>query len=290
MFAYEANHRRFFGRTLGMASLSFVTGALCLYLISMCCYLGFLANVKWRMLTKIAPALLIAGFVVHVFSLFVHYLASGYTPITNMQESLSFFGLCLAGFFIFLRRVYKIEALGAIFLPIISVFLVSSLAMPAGSHQLPPVLRSFWLPIHTVFAFLGNAVFLAGCLVSIVYIIIERSIKKKRAGLWANHFPSLETLDRINYKCMSYGFPFLTLGIVTGSLWAELAWGSYWNWDPKETWSLVTWIVYAILIHNRLAIGWRGRKTAYLMIVGFACVLFTFIGVNFFIKSLHSYV
>ena len=99
----------------------------------------------------------------------------------------------------------------------------------------------------------------------------------------SGRFPSLETLDRINYKCMSYGFPFLTLGIITGSLWAELAWGSYWNWDPKETWSLITWIVYAVLIHNRLAIGWRGRRTAYMMIAGFVSVLITFIGVSFFL-------
>jgi cytochrome c-type biogenesis protein CcsB len=88
---------------------------------------------------------------------------------------------------------------------------------------------------------------------------------------------------------MSYGFPFLTVGIISGSIWAGFAWGSYWSWDPKETWSLITWIVYAILIHNRLAIGWRGRKTAYLMIAGFISILFTFFGVNFLIGGLHSY-
>jgi cytochrome c-type biogenesis protein CcsB len=109
-------------------------------------------------------------------------------------------------------------------------------------------------------------------------------------GSISRRLPSLETLDRINYKCTSYGFPLLTLGIITGSLWAELAWGSYWNWDPKETWSLITWIVYAILLHNRLAIGWRGRKTAYLMIAGFVSVLITFIGVSLFMGGLHSYV
>jgi cytochrome c-type biogenesis protein CcsB len=273
-----------------MGPLSVVVIALCLYLVSMFCYLGFLIGVKQRLLSKIAPVFLISGFVIHIVSLLVHYLVSGYTPITNMHESLSFFALCLAGFFLFLRRVHKIDVMGAIFLPIISILLVASLATPPGTGVLPPILRSYWLPIHAFFAFLGNAVFLAGCLVSIVYIILERNIKRKRTSQWANRFPSLEALDRINYKCMSYGFPFLTLGIVTGSLWAELAWGSYWNWDPKETWSLITWIVYAILIHNRLTIGWRGRKTAYLMIVGFATILFTFIGVNFFIKSLHSYV
>jgi cytochrome c-type biogenesis protein CcsB len=125
--------------------------------------------------------------------------------------------------------------------------------------------------------------------VSILYLFLERGIKKKRFSSISTRFPSLEVLDSINYKCMSYGFPFLTIGIITGSLWASMAWGSYWSWDPKETWSLITWIVYAILIHNRLAIGWRGRKTAYMMIIGFFSILFTFLGINFMIGGLHSY-
>jgi cytochrome c-type biogenesis protein CcsB len=262
---------------------------LSLYLISTLCYLASLFNGRaW--LDKIASRALAAGFAVQVVMLFVRYFAAGYTPITNMHESLSFFALCLAGFFLFLRRIYKVEILGAIFLPMISILIIAALTASAEIKPLSPMLRSFWLPIHTFFAFAGNAVFLAGFLVSIVYLILERGIKRKRSSNFAGRFPSLETLDRINYKCMSYGFPALTLGIVTGSLWADLAWGSYWSWDPKETWSLITWIVYAILIHNRLVIGWRGRKTAYLMIVGFASVLFTFIGVNLFIGGLHSYV
>jgi len=180
--------------------------------------------------------------------------------------------------------------LGSIFLPLLSIMIISTLALPAGVKPLPPILRSFWLPVHTAFAFLGDAIFFVGFLVSIIYLVAERGVKNKRMGSISRRLPSLETLDRINYKCTSYGFPLLTLGIITGSLWAELAWGSYWNWDPKETWSLITWIVYAILLHNRLAIGWRGRKTAYLMIAGFVSVLITFIGVSLFMGGLHSYV
>jgi cytochrome c-type biogenesis protein CcsB len=272
-----------------MGVVSGVYSALVLYLISTLCYLAFLSNTRtW--IGRLASTALVAGFVVQVLFVFVRYFAAGYTPITNMHESLSFLALCLAGFFLFLRRLYRIEILGAVFLPIVSVLLIASLASSAEIRPLSPMLRSFWLPIHTFFAFVGNAVFLAGFLISIVYLILERGIKKKRSSQLAGRFPSLETLDRINYKCMSYGFPLLTLGIITGSLWAELAWGSYWNWDPKETWSLITWIVYALLIHNRLAIGWRGRRTAYMMIAGFLSVLFTFIGVNLFLGGLHSYV
>ncbi|MGD0232172.1 MAG: c-type cytochrome biogenesis protein CcsB [Syntrophorhabdales bacterium] len=270
-----------------MSVLSVLYVALGLYLVSTFCYLGSLGT--RRGLEKPGYYFFALGFFVHLSALVSRYILAGYTPITNLHESLSFFALCTAGFFIFLRRIYRIEVLGSIFLPVLSIMLIAALAAPAGIRPLPPVLRSYWLPIHTAFAFIGNAVFFTGFLVSIVYLLLERGIKRKKMRDISGRFPSLETLDRINYKCMSYGFPFLTMAIISGSLWAELAWGSYWNWDPKETWSLITWIVYAILIHNRLAIGWRGRRTAYMMIAGFICVVVTFIGVNLFIGGLHSY-
>lgn len=258
------------------------------YLASTVCYVGALATGRTRLEAWGYYALL-AGFGFHILALVHRYVVAGYTPLTNVHESLSFLALCTAAFFIFLRRAYRIGMLGSIFLPLLSMMVISTLALPADVRPLPPVLRSYWLPIHTAFAFIGEAIFFTGFLVSIVYLIAEKGVKKKRKGEISDRLPSLETLDRINYKCMSYGFPFLTLGIITGSLWAELAWGSYWSWDPKETWSLITWIVYAILIHNRLAIGWRGRKTAYLMIAGFVSVLVTFAGVNLFMGGLHSY-
>ncbi len=272
-----------------MAVVSILYLALCLYVASTFFYLSSLITDKDR-LSLFGFYCLISAFTVHLVSLFVRYLIAGYTPITNLHESLSFFALCIAGFFIVLRRIYKIEALGSIFVPVVSIVLISSFTVSTAIRPLPPMLKSFWLPVHTSLAFIGNAVFFAGFLISIVYLVVERRIKKKRASGGPGRFPSLETLDRINYKCMSYGFPLLTLGIITGALWADLAWGSYWSWDPKETWSLITWIVYAILIHNRLTIGWRGRKTAYMMIAGFLSVLVTFIGVNLFLGGLHSYV
>jgi cytochrome c-type biogenesis protein CcsB len=271
-----------------MVVVSVLYLALCLYVASTFFYLSSLVTGKQR-LNRFGFSCLVSGFAIHLIALFVRYVTAGYTPITNLHESLSFFALCIAGFFIALRKAYKIEALGSIFLPVVSTVLISSFTLSTAIRPLPPMLRSFWLPVHTSFAFIGNAVFFAGFLVSIVYLVVERRIKKKRASGVSDHFPSLETLDHINYKCMSYGFPLLTLGIITGSLWAEMAWGSYWSWDPKETWSLITWIVYALLIHNRLTIGWRGRKTAYMMIAGFISVLVTFLGVNLFIGGLHSY-
>jgi cytochrome c-type biogenesis protein CcsB len=262
--------------------------ALGLYLLSTVFYLLFL-TIDRRKIELIGHYSLLAGFVVHLCSTLVRYIHAGYTPITNIHESLSFLSLCVAGFFLFLKRSYRISLLGSVILPVLSLTLIWALTFPTEIKPLPPVLQSYWLPVHTIFAFIGNAIFFVSFFVSLLYLLLERGIKKKRFSPISNRFPSLEALDSVNYRCMSYGFPFLTIGIITGSLWAGMAWGSYWNWDPKETWSLITWIVYAILIHNRLTIGWRGRKTAYMMIIGFFSILFTFLGINFIVGGLHSY-
>jgi cytochrome c-type biogenesis protein CcsB len=262
--------------------------ALGIYLISTIFYLFFLTfRAKWT--GRAGHYLLLLAFFLHLASIALRFIMSGYTPITNIHEALSFFALTIAGFFLFIKRTYPVEILGSLILPIISVILIWASLLPNEIRPLPPVLQSYWLPIHTVFCFLGNAAFVVAFFVSVVYVLTERTIKKKRFSIILERFPSLETLDAMNYRCMSYGFPFLTVGIITGSLWAGLAWGAYWSWDPKETFSLITWIVYAILLHNRLTIGWRGRKTAYMLILGFVFILVTLFGVNFFIGGMHSY-
>ncbi len=262
---------------------------------SLCCYLGSTFFYLLHLITgkkglgRPAHIALIGGVLFHLISLLFRYLQAGYTPITNFHEALSFLAFSIAGFFLYLRRLYRIEIVGSIILPVISIMLICALTMPTAIKPIPPVLRSYWLPIHTIFCFAGNAVFFVSFFISLLYLIAERSIKTKSRLSLSQKLPSLETLDSINYKCMSYGFPFLTVGIVTGSIWAGVAWGSHWSWDPKETFSLVTWILYAILLHNRLTMGWRGRKTAYMMIIGFFSLIFTFFGVNFIIGGLHSY-
>ena len=123
----------------------------------------------------------------------------------------------------------------------------------------------------------------------IMYLIQERQIKAKKIGAFYHRLPALKVLDDLGYRCLTFGFPLLTLGIITGSVWAESAWGSYWSWDPKETWSLITWFLYAALLHGRLTVGWRGRRAAIFAIVGFAALVFTFLGVNLLLSGLHSY-
>ena len=131
-----------------------------------------------------------------------------------------------------------------------------------------PALQSRWLYVHTTLAFLGDAFFVIAFAGGVLYLVQERQLKRRHPGAFYHRLPSLDLLDRVNYRSLTIGFPLLTLGIITGAIWAENAWGSYWQWDPKETWSLITWFIYAALVHARLTVGWRGRKAAWLSIVG----------------------
>jgi len=263
--------------------------ALGFYLLSTLIYALSLALNK-AFLEKPGYYSILTGFVIHFASVLTRYFAAGYTPITNIYESLSFLSLCIAGFFIYIRRVYRVHMIGCIIAPLVALIVIMSLNFPSDIKPLVPALKSAWLPIHTILSFIGNSIFIVGFFISLLYLAVEKEIKRKRAFFFSEKFPSLSTLDRINYRCMSLGFPFLTAGIITGSIWAGFAWGSYWRWDPKETWSLITWIVYAILFHNRLALGWRGKRTAYMMILGFMLIVFTFLGVNFLLKGNHAYI
>jgi cytochrome c-type biogenesis protein CcsB len=154
-----------------------------------------------------------------------------------------------------------------------------------------PALQSNWLLYHVVTCFLGYAAFAVACGVSIMYLIATRAghdTKTNKGGMLAM-FPPTRLLDDINYKAIMIGFPLLTLGIITGAAWANYAWGTYWSWDPKETWSLIVWFVYAAFLHARMTRGWVGRRAAWLSITGFASTIFCYLGVNLLLSGLHSY-
>jgi cytochrome c-type biogenesis protein CcsB len=185
---------------------------------------------------------------------------------------------------------YKVKVLGSFLAPMALILMLFALALPKEILPLAPVLKSFWHPFHVIFAFLGNAIFALTFCFGVMYLIQEHQLKAKKMGAIAKRLPSLNLLDDLSYLSLKFGFPLLTLGIITGAVWAEYAWGRYWNWDPKETWSLITWLLYAALLHQRLTVGWRGRKAAIMAIVGFLAVLFTFLGVNLLLPGLHTYV
>ncbi len=251
-------------------------------------YLYFIVTLKERG-ARIGRMLLMIGLALHAIGFVARYVVAGYTPVTNLFESLSFYAMAIVAAFLLFEIRYNLRVLGAFVAPLGFTFNLFAAFLPGEVGQLAPALNSWWLPVHVILLFVGNAVFAVAFGAGIMYLLMEKEVKRKKLGALFKRLPSLDVLDDINYRCLTIGFPLLTLGIITGSIWAEYAWGSYWSWDPKETWSLITWLLYAALLHGRLTVGWRGRKAAILAIVGFCAILFTFLGVNLLLPGLHTY-
>ncbi len=261
------------------------------------CFLGYLIFTASRnkMLGTLSTILLIVGLIIHSGGLVLRWLEThqtgyGYIPLSNMYESLIFFSWTIVLIYLILEFKYQQKIVGVFITPLAFLAIALTSIFPginAKITPLMPALQSNWLTIHVTTCFFGYAAFAVSFGISILYLIQDRKNSQKEGN--SKWMPSTVVLDEINYKSIVIGFPMLTLGIVTGAAWANYAWGSYWSWDPKETWSLITWFVYAAFLHARLTRDWRGKKTAILSIVGFTAVLFTYFGVNYIISGLHSY-
>lgn len=258
------------------------------YFLAALAYLGYIVFFK-NSLNRTGTAIVTAGFVSHCLALITRYVEAGYTPVTNLYESLSFFAWMIIGILLITTLKYRIKLLGAFLTPIALILMLFALSLPKEIVPLAPVLQSFWHPLHVFFAFLGNAIFTLAFCCGAMYLMQEHQLKTKKVGAITKRLPSLKVLDDMNYQALTFGFPLLTLGIITGAIWAEYAWGRYWGWDPKETWSLIVWLIYAAYLHARIARGWRGRRSAWLSVVGFCATLFCYLGVNLLLSGLHSY-
>ncbi len=203
-------------------------------------------------------------------------------PLSNFYESLVFFSWCLACLaLVFLHR-YAEGFLGVVGGLLASLVLAyASLGVDSRIKPLMPALKSNWLLIHVITCFVGYAAFGLAFGAALLYLVQAFTARPQT--------PTPTLLDRLMYRTAVIGFIFLTLGILTGAVWAETAWGRYWSWDPKETASLITWLIYAALLHARLVKGWQGRPIAWLAVVGFGAVVFTYLGVSFLLPGLHSY-
>jgi len=240
-------------------------------------------------LGQVAKWVLVGGFGVHCVTLAARWLATGLTPAASLFEALSFFAWALVGTYLIFDLRYRIAVLGAFVCPLALVLMIGGSAAPKQVPAANPVLDSWWFPVHVTLAFLGYAVFAVAAMAGVMYLLQERRLKGKHFSGLFYRLPSLDTLDSINYKCLTFGFPLMTMGIISGAIWANSAWGGYWRWDPKETGALVVWFLYAALLHGRLTIGWRGRRAAIFAILGFLCLLFTFLGVNLLLGGLHTF-
>jgi len=238
---------------------------------------------------NVARALLLTAGLFHTCAIVARYIEVGHTPITNMHESISFFAWSITWGFLSFRWRFQVKNFGTFVSVVITTLMVISNMSSQAVVPLSPALQSIWLPIHASIAIMANAFLAMGFCGAIMYLLQEREIKSRKFGIFYSRLPSLEALDNLNHHCLTLGFVLLTLGIITGSIWAEQAWGSYWQWDPKETWSLVTWFIYAALLHLRFTMGWRRRRAAILSIIGFGAAIFTLWGVTFLLGGIHSY-
>ena len=270
-----------------MEIMLFELALTCYFAATIVCVMELFKGTKTT--SRIMLSLVVIGFVLHSANIVARYVLSGHIPIANLHEASSFFSWCIVLLFFYLEYRYKLGLLGAFIMPVVFILMLSSSMLPRKIEPLSPVLQSYWLGIHTVLAFIGDAAFAMAFGMGIMYLIQEHYVKSKHLGGLFKRLPSLQKLDEINYRLITIGFPFLSLAIITGALWAESAWGSYWRWDPKEVWSLITWFIYALVLHVRLTVGWRGKRAAILSIIGFCAVLFTFFGVNFLLKGLHRF-
>lgn len=231
----------------------------------------------------------IAGFTLHTLNVVLRLTISGHMPTASLHEAASFFTWCIVLVFFIIEYRYKVGLLGSFVLPGVFVLMLSSSVLPRELRPLPVILKNSWLWLHTILAFAGEAALAVACGTGIMYLIQERHVKSKKLEGLYHRLPSLRVLDEINYRLITIGFPLLTLAIITGALWSEAIWGTFWRWDPKEVWSLITWLFYAIVLHARLTAGWQGRKTAILSAMGFIAILFTFFGVNLLLKTFHGF-
>ncbi len=212
----------------------------------------------------------------------------GHAPLSNLYESLVFFSLCIAVLYLYLEFRYKLRITSIVSSPIafLALAYASLPKVDSSIEPLIPALQSNWLIAHVITCFIGYAGFAVAFGISILYFI-KSGEKTPESGL-TDKIPNADTLDELTHQMVMFGFLFLSAGIITGAVWANQAWGRYWGWDPKETWSLITWLIYASLLHARLMRGWTGRKIALLSCAGFVAVIFTYFGVNL-LPGLHSY-
>lgn len=263
-------------------------GVLLVSFVASAVYLVFFFSQKEH-LRKIARIIFLSSGVLQTLYILSRYLIAGNTPITSQHEAVTFFAWSVTWAYLSFHWRYSVRNFGTFVSILVLIMLVIAAVASRAFNPLAPALQSMWLPVHAGVSVMAYGFLALAFCGGVMYLLQERELKSKRFGFFYSRLPSLESLDQLNNHCLTAGFVFLTLGIITGSIWARQAWGTYWQWDPKETWSLITWFLYAAQIHQRLTAGWRGKRAAVMTIVGFCSVVFTLWGVTFLLGGVHSY-
>jgi cytochrome c-type biogenesis protein CcsB len=258
-----------------------------LYMVGTAGYFAYLFFQK-DYLQRTGYGTLCAGFIFHSASIALEYYRSGHFPVSNLNETLLIAAWSIVGVYLWIQYKYHLKILGIYAAPLAAFIMVMAVQFSRVPAQTKNIFNSFWFLIHILGVFIGEAAFALACGLGILYLVQEHAIKAKTRGFFYKRLPSLELLDLTGHACVIIGFIMLTLGLITGFVYAKSLWGRLWSGDPKEIWSGVTWLIYAALIHLRFTVGWQGRKSAVMAIIGFAAILFTFFGVIFLLQGHHG--
>ena len=278
---------------------------------------------KNELIFKLSKTFVFLSNLLFMITLLSRWIGEGYFPLSNLYESLIFLSWGISSIHLFIEYKTKSRLIGALATPILFFIAgFSSLTLPTDMQKalpLVPSLQSNWLMMHVSMMMISYATLIVGSLLSILYLAFsfitqenrQEKINKQNPqirskeqnfintnnivlniesnNIEASKLSLLQTIDIWSYRIIGLGFPFLTTGIISGAVWANEAWGAYWSWDPKETWALITWIIFAIYLHSRLLKGWQGQKAAFVGSIGFFVIWICYLGVNFLGKGLHSY-
>lgn len=262
--------------------------AIVIYFASMVGYFTALV-VRRVQVAKAATWILLAGFAFHTMSLALRWLQAGCGTVINIFEAFSFIAWSVAGVYLFFQLRTKTRVLGALVSPVVVVLSIAASVRVAVEADVPAALTGPWVAAHAVLTLSGGGLFALACLAGIMYLVQDRLITQRKSYRFTRFLPSLKELDRVNHLSVITGFILLTFGIIAGAVWARTAWGQHWQWDPKQVGTLVSWLLYALLLHQRFALGWKGRKTAYFSIIAFIILLFTIVGINLFFVTVHDF-
>jgi cytochrome c-type biogenesis protein CcsB len=274
-----------------------LTGLAVAYFCLLVASIAYIVHLLWGkpVIGYIGTVMSFLGLVALSVGLISQGIEAGHWPLTSTYEFSLVFVWSIVIVYLLLERVMGAREGGAFVLPIAFLLCTYARFVIPDSAQTPqpllPALRSLWLQLHAGTAAIAYGAFAVACGGGVMYLTRELA-NRQRSG--ATGLPSLQHSDRFTYWAVAFGYPFMCLAILTGAIWAQVAWGRYWGWDIKETWALVIWLIYTLFLHLRALRGWRGRPVAVLSIIGFLVVLFTFLGVGWLarrvgLESLHVY-
>lgn len=276
----------------------FFTVSLFFVLVAFLGYFSYIFSGN-KLIAKLSFVALITAFTIQTFAFterwaYAYKIGIDTPPLVDLYDSLVFFAYVVILGFILIRIFYDFDALGFIITLVAALALAFASFSPLATSAIEPTipaLQSYWLLYHIITLFISYGAFGASFGLGILYLLKykKENNPSKKHGRFLSLLPSSAVIDEAIYKVIVFGLVFLTAGIVIGAAWADSAWGGFWSWDPKETWSLITWLTYILFIHARITKGWAGKKMAWIAIIGFAVVIFCYLGVDIIIPGLHSY-